>query len=228
MIPHLMNDVNLVDWLLDLLYSLPGIFLALSFHELGHGYVAYKLGDHTAKSMGRLSMNPLHHVDPAGFLVLLLFGFGWAKPVMIDYRNLKKPKRDVALVSLAGPVANFLLGWLCYLLYVLAFYALGFVTQEWMFDLLNGVFSILYYAVLLNVRFGLFNLIPVPPLDGSKILYSFLPSKIVLKIAPYERYCWILLIALLYFGVLSVPLSFLSSQILAFYSFTIEKVLFFL
>ena len=229
MIADLLRGGDPIELLLGILYSLPGILLALSFHELAHGYVAYKLGDSTAKSMGRLSMNPLHHVEPIGFLSLLLLGFGWAKPVMVDYRNLKNPKRDMAFVSLAGPLANFLLSWICYLIYYLVICLAFPLEGEGIFaQILLGIVTILEYAIVLNVNLGLFNLIPVPPLDGSKILYAFLPAKVLMKIAPYERYSWIVLVALLYFRILSVPLAFLSDQILSFFYFTIEKVLFFL
>ena len=213
------------DWktyVIHLLLSLPIILFALSLHETAHGVIANKLGDPTAKYTGRLSLNPINHIDPIGFLAMLLFGFGWAKPVLVNYRNLKKPKRDSALISLAGPVSNLLLG----LVFALVWYAVAFhlPASGWGY----GVHMILLNGVILNVNLALFNLIPVPPLDGSKILYSFLPARLQMKIRPYEGYIQLGLILLLYFGILSQPLSWITQHVFNFYSFVAEKVLFFL
>ncbi len=222
MIARLLRGGDLTALLLNMLYTLPGILLALSVHEYAHGYVSYRLGDPTAKGMGRLSLNPFRHLDPFGFLSMLLFGFGWARPVVVDSRFLKKPRRDTALISLAGPLSNFLLAFVLYVL--LAFFVVwipSFLQQP----LTYGVYRVLLQAVYLNVSLCVFNLIPCPPLDGSKILYSFLPSRIVWKIAPYERYFPLILLALLYFDILYLPLSVLSDGILSLYSLLIDPIM---
>lgn len=189
-------SAEITQYLLGILYSLPAILISLSVHELCHGFAAYKLGDPTAKMMGRLSLNPLRHIDPIGFIALLFFRFGWAKPVMVDSRYLKHPKRDMAIISLAGPLSNFLLAFLSSFLYVLlARYALRS-------QIMYIIFQMVMYLFLINIGLGIFNLIPIPPLDGSKILYSFLPNRIIYKIQPYERYIQLVLILLLLLGAL--------------------------
>ena len=201
-----MNTV--IQYLAGLLMTLPVVLLSLSVHELSHGAASYLLGDVTAKSQGRLSLNPLRHIDPIGLVALFVFHFGWAKPVTVDPRYLKKPKRDMALIALAGPVSNFLTAFLFSFVY-------GFLIKIGsMHDAFSaGVtpFTVLcemaQMMVLMNIGLGLFNLIPIPPLDGSKILYAFLPNRILFRILPYERYMQIVLIVLLFLRVVSVPLN---------------------
>lgn len=197
-----------VSRLLEFLITLPPILIALSVHELMHGYAAFRLGDPTAKYMGRLSLNPLRHVDPIGFLSLMFFHIGWAKPVSVDPRYFKKPKRDMAITALAGPLSNFLLALTSSFLYVFLFrigYRFSLLGQSSVtaYDVLLMMAS---YMITINLGLGVFNLIPIPPLDGSKILYAFLPYKVVYKIAPYERYIQFVMILLLALGVLSVPI----------------------
>ncbi len=199
---------QLIPRILDFLITLPPILIALSVHELMHGYAAYRLGDPTAKYMGRLSLNPLRHIDPIGFLSLMIFHIGWAKPVSVDPRYFKKPKRDMALTALAGPLSNFVLAFLFSFVYVLC------VRIGYQFSLMGTVsvtpydvfLMMMSYMITINLGLGVFNLIPIPPLDGSKILYAFLPYQIVYKIAPYERYIQFAMILLLAFGILSVPI----------------------
>lgn len=196
---------SIISRILDILITLPVILIALSVHEMMHGYAAYRLGDPTAKYQGRLSMNPLRHIDPIGFLCLVLLRFGWAKPVSVDARFFKKPKRDMAITALAGPLSNFALAFLSSFLYVF------FVKIGLRFSLFSGssvgpydVFLLMMgYMVSINLGLGVFNLIPLPPLDGSKVLYAFLPYRILYKIAPYERYLHFALILLLALGVFS-------------------------
>lgn len=195
---------KIIPWLLDFLMTLPVILIALSVHELMHGYMAYWLGDSTAKYMGRLSMNPLHHIDPIGFIALVFFHIGWAKPVVVDSRNFKKPKRDMALCALAGPVSNFILALVSSFLFVFL-YRIGF-TYALFGDGMNpySVFvQMVEYMIVINLGLGVFNLIPVPPLDGSKVLYAFLPYRIIYKIAPYERYIQLGMLLLMWVGVLT-------------------------
>lgn len=183
-----MNGV--INWLINTLTIMPGLLVAISFHELAHGYMAYILGDNTAKARGRLTLDPLAHIDPIGFLMLIFAGFGWAKPVPVDYRNLKNRKRDVILVSLAGSGMNFILAFLSAILLALSM-RLGFSSI---------ISKIIFYGMQYNLVLGIFNLIPVPPLDGSKVLASLLPIKYEMKFYEYERYFYFALILLLITG----------------------------
>lgn len=183
--------------LIQMLYMLIPIILALSVHECAHAFVADKMGDPTARISGRMTMDPTSHVDILGFLALLFFGFGWAKPVPINPMNFKKRKLGMILVSLAGPLSNLILAIIFSILY-------KFVAP--MFDIL-ALYYILQYGVIINISLMIFNLIPVPPLDGSKILASLLPYKYEAKFYEYERYLYIILIVLLITGVIGIILS---------------------
>lgn len=172
------------------------VLLCLTVHETCHGLAAYTLGDPTAKSMHRLSLNPLHHIDWFGLAMMFAAGFGWAKPVPVDPRYFKKPKQGMAVTALAGPVSNFLLAILLItiskVIYLYAPY-----TAAW-----NAAFSFcLYTAAPLSIGLGLFNLLPIPPLDGSKVLGVLLPDEAYLKLMRYERYGILLLLALSMLGV---------------------------
>lgn len=196
------------------LMRIPVILLALTIHEASHGYIAYKLGDYTAKITGRLSLNPLRHLDPVGTICMLLFGFGWAKPVPIDTRNFKNPKRDMALSALAGPVANLALGFAGIFLYMLAYKYLAIsVVAGNMLSYAVILFLTVFYS--LNIGLAVFNLLPVPPLDGSRIFLTFLPTKLYFKVMQYERYIMIIMFALIFFGVLNTPLSWLISKVIS-------------
>ncbi|MCL2813477.1 MAG: site-2 protease family protein [Oscillospiraceae bacterium] len=199
--------------LIDLLYFLPIFLITITVHECAHGYIAYKMGDPTAKNMGRLTLNPLKHMDPIGFIMLMFLGFGWAKPVMIDPRNFRNPKKGMALSALAGPVSNILmavfgalaLGLINYFYFNFAGQASTFVEMaRWFFN----------YFITLNVYFAVFNFLPVPPLDGSRIVSYFLPYRLSYYYNYIERYGFLVLIVLLYTGILSVPLQFLSGLII--------------
>ena len=211
------------DWrtyLIHLLLSLPIILFALSLHETAHGYVASRLGDPTAKSLGRLTLNPIKHLDPIGFLCMLLFGFGWARPVPINSRYFKKPRRDMALTSLAGPASN-LLAAICFsVLYGVALLGANVIAikvgfpNETVYQLTEHFLIFLYYGVSLNVTLAVFNLLPIPPLDGSRILSAFLPARIAYKYLKYERIISIALMLLLLFGVLSPVISIATDLII--------------
>lgn len=187
------------------------IFLVLPFHEWAHAWVASLLGDTSIKYRGRLSLNPLSHIDYMGALCLLLFGFGWAKPVPVDDRNFKNPKVGMAITALAGPVANIVAG-----------IAGGFIFYGFMYlapsVVLNkiGYYAMMFlqYYIVLNCSLAVFNLIPIPPLDGSKIMFAFLPDKAVYKFYQYQQYFTIALFALLWIGVFNIPLNFLESLLL--------------
>ena len=178
---------------------------ALTFHEWAHGYAAYKLGDHTAKADGRLSLNPLDHLDPVGTVMMLILGFGWAKPVPVITRNFKKPRRDFAITSLAGPMANFVVGFITTLLYVLGVYICAANEIENMTA--EAILAVLFYSSLFNFGLGLFNLIPLPPLDGSNVVMCLLPNRIAAKyskIRYYSRYIFIGLIVMEYIPYLEI------------------------
>ena len=200
-----------MDWwgLLTLLISAAAALLCITFHELSHGLVAYRLGDPTAKNAGRLTLNPIKHLDIVGLVMMLVAKVGWAKPVPVDMRYFKNPKGGMALTAIAGPAANFILAFLstgvCSLLYHFAP-----VTKA-------SLIILCFFAnmALLNVGLGIFNLIPISPLDGSKVLFALLPNKIYFTILRYEKYVMIVLIVLVLFGVFDTPLSFLITHVLS-------------
>ena len=200
----------------SLLLSLPIILLALCVHETAHGYVANKLGDPTASSMGRLTLNPIKHLDPLGFICMLCFGFGWAKPVPVNSRYFKKPRRDMAICAAAGPISNVLLAFIFAGLLKIFYISTASVmlSSQMSYNLIMFAEILLILGIRLNVTLAVFNLLPIPPLDGSKILYIFLPQRILFKVLQYERYIYFGLLALLFVGVLDIPLNFLSGLIL--------------
>ncbi len=179
---------------MNLLVALPGILWALTIHEFAHGYVAYKIGDPTPKLAGRLTLNPIAHIDLLGFIALFLVHFGWAKPVPINPRNFTKVsswRTGEILVSFAGPLANFLSAFVsALLLKYLPFYAISPSISE-------PLFLMLKYSLFINVAFGIFNLLPIPPLDGSKILEAILPYKYWIQYKKIEPYGPIILIILI-------------------------------
>ena len=167
------------------LLTLPGLLVAIIIHEVSHGYVAYLLGDDTAKKSGRLSLNPLKHIDLVGFICLLVFKFGWAKPVPINSLNFKNRKRDTILVSLAGPFSNFLMA-----IIVGFIISSGIITN-------NILFNVLIIMLWYNIMLGVFNLLPFPPLDGSKVIASLLPVKYEYLFYKYEKYLYFILVILI-------------------------------
>ena len=169
---------GIIDFIIELIIVAPIVLLALTFHEFAHGFVAYKLGDPTAKYYGRLTLNPLKHLDPIGAICMLFAHFGWAKPVPIDITNFKNAKRDLALSALAGPVVNLLLGFFgCFLRVVAIRFLPTYYSNDFTYFLANILLEFLFYFPWLNISLALFNFLPIPPLDGSKILYAFLPPK---------------------------------------------------
>ena len=177
------------------LIRLPIIAIALSFHEMSHAFIAHKMGDDTAKNLGRLTMNPLKHLDLMGSICLILFGIGWAKPVPVNARNFDNPKKGMALTALAGPVSNLILSIVSLIPFVIAFY---------FFDLSNTVLWLLYYFFYychyLNLVYAVFNMLPVPPLDGSRLALLILPPKTYFSIMKYERIIMIVFLIFLYFA----------------------------
>ncbi len=172
-----------------LLILIPSLVISLTVHELCHGLMAYWLGDTTAKSMGRLSLNPLKHIDLAGFAFVLIAGFGWAKPVMVDPRNFKKPKIDLAFVSLAGPVSNLLMAFISTLAFVFLTLSEGSLP-DW------AVYAFQIF-ITMNVGLAVFNLLPIPPLDGSKIFGAMLPDNLYWRFMQLQRYGQFIIIGLI-------------------------------
>lgn len=198
--------------LISLLLSVPAILIALTFHEVAHGWVSYKLGDPTAYNLGRLTLNPIKHLDPIGTLAMLLFGVGWAKPVPVNSRYYKKPKFGMALTALAGPVTNL----------ILAFVGVIFTCLSIVITTMVGADSMLSYIIYifffnfasLNAYLAIFNLIPVPPFDGSRIAFIFLPTNLYFKIMRYERVIMLVVLALLATGALSGGLGLVADYLL--------------
>ena len=190
------------------------VVLAMSIHEMAHGLVSYWLGDPTAKMQGRISLNPFAHVDWLGVLCLLLFHFGWAKPVPIDASYYKDRKTGIIWTSFAGPLANFLLAFICVFIYILL---IVFLPQFVYSGIGSFIVSTLSTSATLNVGFGLFNLIPVPPLDGSKILFAFLPDEQYYRFIEGSPFFMLVLILLIYMNVLNVPFAMLQNNILQFF-----------
>ena len=188
----MLQDFFTMDLLLDIaIIAIPAL-ICITIHELAHGYVAYRLGDNTAKDMGRLTLNPIKHIDPIGLAMILVIGFGWAKPVPVNMGNFKNPKVGMALTALAGPLSNIILAFIVIFIFVLLP-----APQD-----MTGVFimQIIVRMALLNVALAIFNMLPIPPLDGSKILFSLLPENLYYKLMRYERYGMVLLIAIMLLG----------------------------
>lgn len=182
---------------MEYILNLPGILIAIVCHEFAHGFMAYILGDNTARDNGRLTLNPIKHIDPVGFVCMLIFRFGWAKPVPINPNNFKKRKRDTFLVSIAGIATNFIIATLVAV--VIVYLPISNIY----------LYNILLITMTYNIMLGVFNILPFPPLDGSKMLASLLPVKIEYYFYKYERYLYfvlILLVATRGIGVIMTPI----------------------
>ena len=190
-----------LDWsvLTDILFSILPALLCITLHELSHGYVAYLLGDDTAKRAKRLTLNPLRHIDPWGLVMMVLFHFGWAKPVPVNMYRFKNPRKGMAVTAIAGPLMNVLIAVVFLFLYGLLYMPLYIKGG----GLARSVFQMISTTAYLSLTLAVFNIIPISPLDGSKVLFSFLSDSAYAKLMHYERYGMIVLMVLVVTGGLS-------------------------
>lgn len=207
----MLNNANLFTYLVRAMV----LVTAIPLHECAHAWASDKLGDPTAKNLGRLSLNPMAHLDIFGSVLMLFTGFGWAKPVPVMSRNFENVKKGMVLSALAGPAANILLALLCMLLYKLWCFVLSPMLAV-QFSVAQAIATILYIMCILNINLAVFNLIPVPPLDGSRLVTALLPARLYYKVMQYERYIILALFVILFVGILDVPLSFLRGAVYNF------------
>ena len=213
------------------LLSLPVLLMAFSVHESAHGLMAYRLGDPTAHNLGRITLNPVKHLDLLGTICMIVAHIGWAKPVPIQSRNFKNPKRDMALTGAAGPLSNLFLA-ILHLAALRVVMSIG--TNSWLSETMSYIDCVqngsdftasvgyvvaslflymLYLGVIMNINLAIFNLIPVPPFDGSRIFYAFLPSKWYFGVMRYERYIMLAFLLLFAFGTFTGPLNWLLNKV---------------
>lgn len=196
MLFSILSGGDVREMIINLLLLIPVILISLSAHEAAHGFMAHKMGDHTAYNLGRVTLNPAKHLDPMGSLCMLVFGYGWAKPVPINARNFKNPKRGMAYTAIAGPISNLLLGLVTTILCAVVGFIHGYFYAEIINNqTLNNVITIIgllfEYFGYMNFVLAIFNLIPVPPFDGSRFFSLFLPEKTYFAMMKYERYIMI-------------------------------------
>ena len=214
------GNFSILNVIIYLISTAAVIFITLPIHEWAHGFAATRLGDPTPKWQGRLSFNPLAHLDPIGAISILLFGFGWAKPVQINPRYFKNVKTGMAITALAGPLANLIMAFVSVLL------GCGILVVFDKTGLLLFYFISLFFAFVANINISLavFNLIPIPPLDGSRLLGVILPDRIYYRIMQYERYLFYIVLLLLATNVLTIPLSILSGFVKNLYMLIVSVI----
>lgn len=210
--------------IISVLLSIPVILFALTIHECSHGFAAKVMGDPTAYNLGRLSLNPAKHLDPIGTLMMMLFGFGWAKPVPVNSRYFRKPRAGMIITSIAGPLSNLIAGYIFYFISSLIYYYYlvpGGAAYTIMFGmgasaldyLMMTLYLLFFIGYSMNIGLALFNLLPIPPLDGSRILFAVLPARMYFGMMKYERYISLALMMMLFTGVLSRPLGIIMNEI---------------
>ncbi len=208
------GDYDFLELMIGLFSRLFVVFCTMPIHEYAHALIATKLGDETPRLSGRLTLNPFAHIDLLGALMIFLCGFGYAKPVSVNPRNFKDPKKGMAITAIAGPTSNLIMGFFFVFLTVLVqnvFYKADLM-------IVYPVISFLYFAAAINVNLAVFNLLPIPPLDGSRILQLLIPAKHYYKFLQYERYVVIVVFVLILSGVLSTPLAIISSLFLELFT----------
>ncbi len=220
--------------IIQILLTVPIVLFALSCHEAAHAYAAYKMGDRTAFNLGRMTINPAKHLDLIGTLCMIVFGFGWAKPVPINARNFNNPKKGMAITGIAGPLANFILGvistFLCTLtVFIYSKVVLSTEINEFTANLFYIISSFFNLSAMYNFVFMVYNLIPVPPFDGSRFVTAFLPAKWYFKLMQYERYSFwvVLVISIILSRVFGVYLtSFIAEKIMSIVEYPFELLFF--
>lgn len=217
------------DNLVRYIYIIPAALIAVVLHELGHAFVSYKLGDPTPKSEGRLTLNPLKHLDIVGIICLIFFGFGWAKPVSIDSSYYKNKKLGITLVGLAGPLVNFILALLSFIFIGVTYIVATKLGSNTFLSILNTFFI---YLAIINIGLGVFNLIPIPPLDGSKVIGGILPDKAYNEYMRYQAYGMYFMIGFMIFLFildsfgLESPIGFVIDKIFYFFYDLVLKVVY--
>ena len=204
-------------FLMNMIAGLPGIIIAMVIHEYAHARVAVALGDFTPRMMGRLTLSPMAHLDPIGLLMLLVAHFGWAKPVQINPYNFENPRRDDILVSLAGPAANLLTAFVTLLVIVFMI--------KFDFPMTDGMHLVLNLIMIININFAIFNMLPIPPLDGSHVLKQLLPYEIAQQYEALERYSMLFLIIILMTPILSYVFVPLQRLVLGLFQIVVDIIL---
>lgn len=209
MLRYLLGGSDALTIMMSFFSILVVLLVATPVHECAHGWMAKLLGDDTAENSGRLTLNPIHHLDPMGTICMLLFGIGWGKPVPVNPSRCRKVKGKtaMALTALAGPVSNVLLALVFMIIYKVVFYTCGTVNN------ISYFLAALIFIIDINLYLAVFNLIPIPPFDGSRIMLAFLPTKLYFSIMKYERVIMVAIMLLLWSGILSIPLQIVSNWI---------------
>lgn len=204
------QDFDIISLIIRISSAAFVVFCTAPIHEFAHAFVAYKLGDHTARLKGRLTINPFAHINWIGALMILLVGFGYADPVPVNIRNVKMKNKKIAmaLIALAGPVSNLIMAFVSMFG---MFLTLKFLDVDTVMG--SALYYFLYFITSININLAVFNLLPVPPLDGSRILFAVLPTKYYFSVMKYERYISLAIMLLLFTGILTTPLSYLSNAV---------------